>query len=65
MDEHWLDNEANTVGKQHVIDTLESISDYERESQCLNENGKMTEKTEGAGNLAKVSGNKWKRMVFF
>ena len=28
LDEHWLDNEANTVSEQHVIDTLESTSDY-------------------------------------
>ena len=65
LDEHWLDNEANTVGEQHVIDTLESTSDYEQEFQRLNENGKMTEKTEGAGNLAKVPGNKWKHIVLF
>ena len=52
LDEHWLDNEANTVGEQHVIDTLESTSDYEWAFQCLNENGKMTEKTEGPGGQA-------------
>ena len=29
-DEQWLDNEANTVNEQQVLDTLESASDYER-----------------------------------
>ena len=53
LDEHWLDNEANTVGEQHVIDTLESTSDYKRAFQHLNENGKMTEKTEGGRQFSK------------
>ena len=29
LDEQWLDNEANTVDEQQVLDTLESASDYE------------------------------------
>ena len=30
LDEHWLDNEANIVDEQCVLDTLESASDYEQ-----------------------------------
>ena len=30
VDEQWLDNEANTVDKKHVINMLEDGSDYER-----------------------------------
>ena len=30
LDEHWLDNEANTIDKQCVLDTLESASDYKQ-----------------------------------
>ena len=29
LDEHWFDNEANTIDEQHVLNTLESASDYE------------------------------------
>jgi hypothetical protein len=29
LDEHWLDNDANTIDEQCVLDTLESASDYE------------------------------------
>jgi hypothetical protein len=28
--EDWLDNEGNTVDKKHILDLLESASDYER-----------------------------------
>ena len=30
-----MDNEANTVNEQQVLDTLESASDYERGLECL------------------------------
>ena len=62
-DEHWLDNEGNTVDKQHVLDTLESASGIE----WLDENGKAIVKKlkEGAGDLAKVTGNKRKHMSFY
>jgi len=33
-DEQWLDNEANTVNDQKVLDTLQSASDYERGLEC-------------------------------
>ena len=29
LNEQWLDNEGNTIDEQHVIDTLESSSNYE------------------------------------
>ena len=65
-DEHWLDNEGNTVDEQRVFDTLESASDYERGIERLDENGKAIVKKlrEWAGDLAKVPGNKWKRTSF-
>ena len=66
-DEHWLDNEGNTVDKQHVLDTLESASDYERGIEWLDENGKAIVKKlkEWGGDLAKVTGNKRKHMSFY
>ncbi|KAF8236202.1 hypothetical protein L208DRAFT_1129503, partial [Tricholoma matsutake] len=39
-DEHWLDNDANTIDKQHVLNTLESASDYGQGFAWLDENGK-------------------------
>lgn len=65
-DEHWLDNEGNTVNKQRVLDTLESASDYEQGISRLDENGKAIVKKlrEWAGDLAKVTGNKQKCTSF-
>lgn len=59
MDEHWLDNEANTIDEQHIIYALESSSDYERGLGCLDEQGKATVKKlrEWAGDIAKAAGN--------
>ena len=66
-DEHWLDNEANTVDEEHVLDTLESALDYERGLERLGEDGKAIVKKlrEWASDLAKVAGNKWKCTYFF
>jgi hypothetical protein len=66
-DERWLDNEANIVDEQHVLDMLESASDYERGLECLDDTGKAIVKKlrEWAGDLAKIAGNKWKRTTFF
>jgi hypothetical protein len=66
-DEHWLDNEANTVDEERVLDTLESASDYERGLGRLDQDGKAIVKKlrEWAGDLAKVGGNKRKRTTFF
>ena len=64
-DEHWLDNEANVVDEQRILDALESASDYERGFGRLDEAGKAIVKKlrEWAGDLAKVAGNKWKRTI--
>jgi hypothetical protein len=66
-DECWLDNEANTVDEQRVLDTLESASDCERGLERLDEGGKAIVKKlrEWAGDLAKIAGNKRKRTIFF
>src|SRR5882724_8250867 len=60
-DEHWLDDEANTVDEERVLDTLESASDYERGLGRLGEDGKAIVKKlrEWAGDF-KLAGNKWK-----
>ena len=62
LDEQWLDNEGNTVDKQHVIDTLESSSNYERGLENLDEPGKVIVKKlwEWGGELAKAVGSKRK-----
>ena len=64
-DEQWLDNEANTVDAQRVLDNLEAASDYERGLAQLDEAGKGIVKRprEWAGGLEKVAGNKRKRML--
>lgn len=40
LDENWLDNEANLVDEQQVLDTLENASDYERGCERLDETQK-------------------------
>ncbi len=67
LDEHWLDNEANPIDEQRVLDTLESASDYEQGVERLDENGKAIVKKlrEWAGDLPKEAGKKRKRMDFF
>jgi len=59
-DEHWLDNDANTVDEQRVLDTLESASDYEQGLERLDEDGKAIVKKlrEWAGDLEKNTGHK-------
>ena len=65
-DEHWLDNDANTVNEQRVLDTLESASDYEHGLEHLDEHGKAVVKKlkEWGGDLAKVAGTKRKHLFF-
>jgi len=64
-DEHWLDDKANTVDEEHVLDTLESASDYEQGLGRLGEDGKAIVKKlrEWAGDF-KLAGNKQKHMTF-
>jgi hypothetical protein len=66
LDEHWLDHEANTVDEEHIINTLESASNYEQGLEHLDEAGKAIVKKlrEWAGDLAKVAGKKRKRTNF-
>jgi hypothetical protein len=65
-DERWLDNEANTVDEQCILDTLESSSNYEQGLEHLDEAGKKIVKKlrEWGGDLAKAIGNKRKRVQF-
>ncbi|KAF8218927.1 hypothetical protein L208DRAFT_1058222, partial [Tricholoma matsutake] len=53
-DEHWLDHEANTMDKQHIIDNLEAASDYESRLARLDDTGRAIVKKlwEWAGDLA-------------
>ena len=37
LDEHWLDNKANLVDEQQVLDALENALDYERGCKRLDE----------------------------
>jgi hypothetical protein len=52
-DEHWLDNDANLVDEERVLDALEKTSDYERGVERLDDKGKaiVTRLRELAGNL--------------
>lgn len=66
IDDHWLDNEANTVDEEHILEALEAASDYERAVGKLDEKDKALVKKlrEWAGDLARVAGNKWKCTSF-
>jgi predicted RNase H-like nuclease (RuvC/YqgF family) len=66
-DEHWLDNEANIIDEQRILETLESASDYEQGVEKLDDKGKAVIKKlrQWAGDLAKVAGKKWKCTVLF
>jgi len=66
-DERWLDNEANIIDEQRILETLESASDYERGVEKLDDKGKAIVKKlrQWAGDLVKVAGKKRRRTVFF
>ena len=57
LDEHWLDNEANTIDEERDLDALESALDYEQALEQLNDDGKAIVQ---AGDLVTIAGNKWK-----
>jgi hypothetical protein len=63
QEEKWLDNEANLVDEQQVLDTLEKASDYERGFGRLDDGQKdmVRRLREMAGDLAKTVGKKRKR----
>ena len=66
-DEQWLDNEANIIDEQCVLEQLESASDYERGVTHLDDKGKAIVKKlkEWAGELPKITGKKCMRMANF
>ena len=39
-DKQWLDNDGNVIDEQRVFETLEAVSDYEREFERLAEGDK-------------------------
>jgi hypothetical protein len=63
QDEEWLDGEANLIDEQHVLDTLENASDYERGFGQLDEVQKVVVRKlqEVASDLTKTVGKKRKR----
>ena len=63
-DEQWLDHDGNLIDEQHVLDILESASDYNRGVEWLDGNGKAIVKKlrKWAGDLVKIVGNKRKHM---
>jgi len=66
QDEKWLDDDANLVNEQRVLDTLDKASDYERGLGRLDdkEKGIVRKLRELAGDLTKVVGQKRKRTCF-
>lgn len=40
LDKHWLNNDANLVNKEYILDTLEKASNYKRGVERLNNEGK-------------------------
>lgn len=68
--EAWLDNEANHVDEDALIDRLEKASDYEHSFARLNEKevglvNKLKQVAEGAGKSVATTSNKPKKCVFF
>ncbi|PPQ82456.1 hypothetical protein CVT25_007253 [Psilocybe cyanescens] len=61
-DELWLDNEANTIDEERILEVLETASNYEHGVAQLDDAGKaiVWKLREWAGDLAKVTGNKRK-----
>jgi len=65
-DEHWLDNEANHVEEEAIINALETASDYDRGLERLDSQQKtLVEKLkELGGGITRVVGNKRKSEFF-
>ncbi|KAG6823822.1 hypothetical protein H0H92_008962 [Tricholoma furcatifolium] len=64
-DEAWLDNDANLVDFEVVVENLDSASDYDRGLERLdNEKNLVHKLREAAGDIAKVIGNKRKSISF-
>jgi hypothetical protein len=64
QEEKWLDNDANLVDEQQVLEALEKASNYERGLGQLDEvqKGVVRKLREVAGDLTKVAGRKQKHM---
>lgn len=62
-DEHWLDNDANLIDEERILETLEKASDYERGVNRLDDMGKavVTKLRELAGDLLPKVSKKRKR----
>ena len=60
QEEKWLDNEANLMDEQQVLEALEKASDNERGLSQLDEvkKGVVRKLQEVAGDLTKVAGKK-------
>lgn len=63
QDEHWLDNDANLVDEERILEALEKASDYERSLERLDDEGKavVTKLRELAGDLLPKVSKKRKR----
>jgi hypothetical protein len=63
-DKCWLDNEANFVDEDAVVDLLDKASNYDQGLECLNSQQKvLLEKLkELGGGIKKVAGHKRKHM---
>ena len=66
-DEHWLDNEANIIDEQWILEALESASDYERGFAKLDDKGKVIVKKlrQWGGDLVKVTKEMETYCLFF
>ena len=66
QDEKWLDHNANFMDEQHVLDTLDKASDYDRGLGRLDDKqkGNVKKLQELAGDLTKVVGQKQKHAYF-
>jgi hypothetical protein len=65
QDERWLDNEANLVDEQQVLEVLEKASDYERGFGRLDnaQKGVVRKLQEAAGDIIKAVEKKRKRTL--
>ena len=66
LEEHWLDNDRNLVLEEHILDTLERASDYERGVERLGDEGKavVIKLREFAGDLLPKASKKRKYTLF-
>ena len=65
-EKHWLDNDANLVDEERILDILERESDYERGIERLDDEGKavVTKLRELADDMFPKVSKKRKRELF-